>query len=212
MHFMLGVALSILVSIIVIGLYRLFYSRPGMGSDIHRAFLVLGPSITALFMVVQFSIPLSIGLFGVFAIIRFRNPVRDPEEIGFLMLLLASAVICATLQIRELIIFLVLVVLALTVRKRLQKTKWKATKSGLYVLSLAPEARGDHETRVIEILQNNVPNADGQSISYAEGLMTVHCRFAGPEAPTVADLSHVLETVAPVKQIDVFYIDPQTSV
>jgi membrane protein implicated in regulation of membrane protease activity len=211
LHFLLGVALSVLVSVIVIGLYRMFYSRPGMGSDMQRAFLLLGPSITALFMVIQFSIPMSLGLFGVFAIIRFRNPVRDPEEIGFLMLLLASAVICATLQVLQLVIFLLLVTVALMVRRRLQKSRRKAHGSGLYVLNLSPGESDDLEASVIEVLEARVPNADIQSISYAEGFMTVHCRFAGAGAPSAAELTRILAGVAPVRQIDVFYAEPNGS-
>ena len=212
MRFFMSVSLSILVSAIVIGLYRKFYSRPRASSDVQRTFLLLGPSITALFLVIQFSIPMSLGLFGVFAIIRFRNPVRDSEEIGFLMLLLASAVICATLNIYQLVMFLVLVTIALFSRQWFRKLIRDNSREGLYVLSLSLEEGVDVEAQLMAALESSVPDADVQSLSYGGGLLTVHCRFSGEAAPSAAVLSRALEEVVSVRQIDIFYADSSTIV
>jgi hypothetical protein len=85
--FMFAMLVSVLVALIVSVLYQLFYEDRATGSHIHRAFLLLGPSITALFIAIQFSLPLSLGLLGALSIIRFRTPVKEPEEAGFIMLL-----------------------------------------------------------------------------------------------------------------------------
>jgi hypothetical protein len=209
LHFFVGVVMSIVVSMVVVGLYRVFYSRPGRGSDMQRAFLLLGPSITALFIAIQFSIPLALGLFGVFAIVRFRNPVRDPEEIGFLMLLLACAVICATLQFKQLLIFLLLVTLALVMRDRLRMLGQgrKIYTSGLYVLTLTiVDGGGDDET-VIATLEERVPDSEIQSVSYADGIMTIHCRFKGEATLSAAEVSRIVEEVATVRRVDIYYAE-----
>jgi hypothetical protein len=55
-------------------------------------FLIGGPAITVLFLGIQTSIPLSLGLLGALSFVRFRTPVKDPAEIGFLLLLIASSI------------------------------------------------------------------------------------------------------------------------
>jgi hypothetical protein len=45
-----------------------------------------------LFLGIQTSIPLSLGLLGALSFVRFRTPVKDPAEIGFLLVLIASSI------------------------------------------------------------------------------------------------------------------------
>ena len=77
-------------------LYRVFYESRGTGSQIHRAFPQLSLAITALFLCIQISIPLSLGLLGSLSIIRFRTPIKEPEEVGSIMMVIASSIAAAT--------------------------------------------------------------------------------------------------------------------
>ena len=81
---------SLISSFLVSYLYVHFYKRRSTGSQIHKSFPLLGLSITAIFICIQFSLPLSLGLLGALSIVRFRTPIKEPEEIGFLMLLIAT--------------------------------------------------------------------------------------------------------------------------
>src|SRR5688572_21482633 len=103
--FVFGLLISACVGLIVSLLYQHFYEDRATGSQVHRCFPLMAPSITALFIAIQFSLPLSLGLLGALSIVRFRTPVKEPEEVGFIMLLIATSVVCATFQ------FLLLVVL-----------------------------------------------------------------------------------------------------
>ena len=51
-----------------------------------------GPAITALFLGIQTSIPLGLGLLGALSFVRFRTPVKDPAEIGYLLLVIAASI------------------------------------------------------------------------------------------------------------------------
>jgi hypothetical protein len=77
-------------------MYQLFYGSRYIGAGVHRTFIIGGPAITALFLGIQTSIPLSLGLLGALSFVRFRTPVKDPAEIGFLLLLIAAAIGAAT--------------------------------------------------------------------------------------------------------------------
>ena len=94
--FVFALIISLLVSSGLAFLYRFFYEDRATGSQVHRSFVLLGPSITALFIAIQYSLPLSLGLLGALSIVRFRTPIKEPEEVGFIMLLVACSVVIAT--------------------------------------------------------------------------------------------------------------------
>ena len=110
----LGIMLvSLFSSFFISFLYLHFYQARATGSLIHRAFPLLGMSITAIFVAIQFSLPLSLGLLGALSIVRFRTPIKEPEEIGFIMVVVAASLCCATFNLVFLAIILGCTVLAL---------------------------------------------------------------------------------------------------
>jgi hypothetical protein len=88
----IALGFSLIFSLIVYFMYQLFYGSRHIGAGVHRMFLIGGPAITMLFLGIQTSIPLSLGLLGALSFVRFRTPVKDPAEIGFLLLLIASSI------------------------------------------------------------------------------------------------------------------------
>ncbi len=94
--FLLTVIFSAVTAFIFSWLYNYFFARRATGSQINRAFPLLSIAITVIFITVQFSLPLSLGLLGALSIVRFRTPIKEPEEIGFIMLVVSSSLSCAT--------------------------------------------------------------------------------------------------------------------
>ena len=111
--FLVVMGISLLCSLFISFLYVKFYKSRATGSQIHRAFPLLGVSVTAIFICIQFSLPLSLGLLGALSIVRFRTPIKEPEEIGFIMLAIATSICCATFNMFFLGIILVVAVAAL---------------------------------------------------------------------------------------------------
>lgn len=104
--FFLVLLVSFFASLYISRLYVRFYRPRGTGSLAYRSFPLLGVSVTAIFMCVQFSLPLSLGLLGALSIVRFRTPIKEPEEVGFIMLTIAAAISCATFNLLFLLILL----------------------------------------------------------------------------------------------------------
>jgi len=109
-------AFSLIASIIVYLMYQFFYGSRYIGAGVHRTFIIGGPAITALFLGIQVSIPLSLGLLGALSFVRFRTPIKDPAEIGFLLLLIACSIGIATNNYLLTIILLVLVFICLGIQ------------------------------------------------------------------------------------------------
>ncbi len=95
-EFLVLLALSAAAAMLIAQLYVRFYGRRATGSEIHRAFPLLAIAVTAIFVCIQFSLPLSLGLLGALSIVRFRTPIKEPEEIGFLMVVIATSLAAAT--------------------------------------------------------------------------------------------------------------------
>lgn len=111
--FFILLLVSFFASLYISRLYVRFYRPRGTGSLAYRSFPLLGISVTAIFICVQFSLPLSLGLLGALSIVRFRTPIKEPEEVGFIMLTIATAISCATFNLLFLTILLAVSTLGL---------------------------------------------------------------------------------------------------
>lgn len=114
--FLFVLVVSLLSALFIGYLYTHFHSGRSTGSHVYRAFPLLGLSITAIFVTVQFSLPLSLGLLAALTIVRFRVPVKEPEEIGFVMLVIAASLTVAAFKLAFLGIILAVAVSALAIQ------------------------------------------------------------------------------------------------
>ncbi len=111
--FFILLLVSFFTSLYISRLYVRFYRPRGTGSLAYRSFPLLGISVTAIFLCVQFSLPLSLGLLGALSIVRFRTPIKEPEEVGFIMLTIAASISCATFNLLFLLILMTVSTLGL---------------------------------------------------------------------------------------------------
>ncbi len=131
--------ISLVSSFFISSLYLYFYGNNTTGSQIHRAFPMLGLSITGIFISIQFSLPLSLGLLGALSIIRFRTPIKEPEEVGFIMLVISTSLGIATFNIGFLCVFLVVAVLGLVVLKYIHFFRSSSVDGGVLLVSMSEE-------------------------------------------------------------------------
>ena len=76
-------------------LQRFFVSHARSTSDARyfsRSFAPLLLSIVLIIAVIRTSLALSLGLVGALSIVRFRTPVKDPEELIFLLMVIAAGI------------------------------------------------------------------------------------------------------------------------
>ena len=138
--FFLAIGISLLCALFISFLYVRFYQNRTTGSMVHRSFPLLGVSITAIFITIQFSLPLSLGLLGALSIVRFRTPIKEPEEIGFIMLVVAEALCCATFNIQFLALILAVAVIGLVLQALFRGRVPFHRQTGLVVLTVPPAA------------------------------------------------------------------------
>ena len=128
-------AISVVLAVLISALYQRFFDANSTGSSIHRSFPLIAPAVTTIFITVQFSLPLSLGLLGALSIVRFRTPIKEPEEIGFLMVVIACAISLATFNFVFAFFLYLAVYLFLFVRTKINIVS-RANDSKNAVLSL----------------------------------------------------------------------------
>lgn len=204
--FLLALSSSLAAALVISWLYRHFYERRGTGSQVHRSFPLLGMSITTLFIAVQLSIPLSLGLLGALSIIRFRTPIKEPEEVGFIMLLIADAVSAATFNFLFMTLLTGMALITL-VGLRWLRTGKMAVRDGVLVVQLPDADVGAAWPRVQECLKSHVRRTLMESSSSRDGLTSFHLTFSGLRT-NVAELQTGLRASAPIRMLNVFLDRP----
>lgn len=161
---------SVVLAILISALYRRYFDANSTGSSIHRSFPLIAPAVTTIFITVQFSLPLSLGLLGALSIVRFRTPIKEPEEIGFLMVVIACAISLATFNFVFAFSLYLAVFLFLFVRSKVNIVS-RASDSKNAILSLTiSKHNGSQPPKVEEFVEYfRSKNVDSSVLSLQSG-------------------------------------------
>lgn len=208
-----SLVLALVVSTVAAGaaqlLYESFYEHVATGSQIQRSFLLVGPSVTLLFLTVQLSLPLSLGLLGALSIVRFRVPIKEPEEIGFLMVVIAASIACATSSYALLAVLYAIVVVVLVARAllggRLGGWLGGARHGGLLMLTLADEAFGRHGEALETLLRQRLGPVRLEHLSARDGRTHLNFAFRGRPGIDWGATRQALEELCAPEDVSVLF-------
>lgn len=199
------VALAVLLALAALsGLFlsRLFRAAHGpdfSSSAMPASFPLIALALTSIFLTVQFSLPLSLGLLGALSVVRFRTPVKQPEEIAFLFVVIAASVTTAAYKLAFTGAVLgAAVCVAIAHRLLYART---APRGGIVQMTLPAGGRAD----------GSIPLASPrdrlsyplESLSVGTAGTRLAWRFAGDPEPLVRELRREAERDAPTARIEV---------
>ena len=202
---MLLVALAAALSAAL--MYRFFYERRGTGSQVHRAFPLLALSITTLFVGVQISIPLSLGLLGSLSIIRFRTPIKEPEEVGFIMLVVASSICAATRAFGFVLVLHVVAFLTLLAVRGTAGWRW-LRRDGLLVLSIPRDRAAGAGADIERVLSEETARHQLETLAGGGGADTWQVVFSGLRRGAPALQARLAEIVGPEGAVNLYLDRP----
>jgi hypothetical protein len=170
------IGFSLIASIVAYLMYHVFYGSRHIGAGVHRTFIIGGPAITALFLGIQTSIPLSLGLLGALSFVRFRTPVKDPAEIGFLLLLIASSIGAATKNYLVTTILFMLVFVSLGVQW-LARNRFTFLGQGHLMISLDQPHFANLEDKLLRFLQDRIRGIRLENMSVIENRISLNYQY-----------------------------------
>src|SRR4030042_1328448 len=171
-----AIGFSLLASIVVYLMYQFFYGSRYIGAGVHRTFLIGGPAITALFLGIQVSIPLSLGLLGALSFVRFRTPVKDPAEIGFLLLLIAASIGASTNNFLLTAILFVIAFLSLGIHW-LTRNRISLFGRGQLMISIDQPSFQTLETKLTAFLKKQLPALRMVTMSVIEDRVSLNYQY-----------------------------------
>ncbi len=109
-EFSTSITFSIAIGIICLILYKLYFGQSfDRNESLPRSFMLIAPSVTAIFWAIQYSLPLSLGLLGALSFVRFRTPVKSGEDIAFILMVIALSLLSSIYRFIAAIMFLILI-------------------------------------------------------------------------------------------------------
>lgn len=200
---LIALAFSILFSLVVYVIYQMFYGSRHIGAGVSRMFLVGGPAITVLFLAIQTSIPLSLGLLGALSFVRFRTPVKDPAEIGFLLVLIATSIGAATGNFMLIGVLLMAAFLILGI-KWLLRDRFALGHRGSLMISLDEAEFAQAERKVKHHLRNRLGGLRLESMSVVDGKVNLQYQYRKPSKFDWTAFANELSATAAPARVELF--------
>ncbi len=200
---LIAVGFSLAVSIIVYIMYQIFYGSRNVGAGVHRIFIIGGPAITALFVAIQASVPLGLGLLGTLAFVRFRAPVKDPAEIGFLLLMVACSIGAATRNYLVTGVLLIIVFISLGVQW-LTRNRLSGFGQGHLMLAVERSAFPGLEGSLDTFLKENLRGVRLETVSSMEDRVTLHYRYRSQRDFDWAAFTAALDRLTEPSKMELF--------
>ncbi|MBN2239597.1 MAG: DUF4956 domain-containing protein [Dehalococcoidales bacterium] len=194
---------ALLASIAAYLMYQLFYGSKYIGAGVHRTFLIGGPAIAMIFLVIQTSIPLGIGLLGALSFVRFRTPIKDPAEIGFLLLLIASSIGSATGNLIPTAILFAIVFAALGVH-RLMSNKVALFGRGHLMISVDKPSFPELEKKLSSFLTGQLRGLNLDSMSTMDNRISLQYQYRRRSGFDWAAFTSELNQLAGSASVDVY--------
>ena len=122
---LIGFIQSLIAASILCFVIQLFYVKFSNSlsnkNDFSKNFIGLGLATTIVITVVKSSLALSLGLVGALSIVRFRAAIKEPEELVYLFLVIATGLGCGADQIKITFIGVVVAIILIYLNNLFQK-------------------------------------------------------------------------------------------
>lgn len=197
------IGFSLVAAVVAYLMYQMFYGSRHIGAGVHRTFIIGGPAITTLFLGIQTSIPLSLGLLGALSFVRFRTPVKDPAEIGFLLLLIASSIGAATENYMVTALLYVVVFAALGIQW-LTRNKLSLFGRGHLMVSVDQTSFPELEKKLTAFLGEKLHGLSLETMSTMDDRVGLHYQYRRQSRFDWAAFTNELNKLAGTAKVEVF--------
>jgi hypothetical protein len=114
--------------------------------------------------------------------VRFRTPIKAPEEIGFILFLVAGSLACATFNLKLLALILAVGWLALLVRRWVPVFGGAGSRpAGSAVIRLASELHDARGEELLELARTSLAGSELESLTRGDGGVVLTLRFRDRE-------------------------------
>lgn len=142
---------------------------PVMGhkEKLARVFVWLTATTLLIISVVKVSLALSLGLVGALSIIRFRTPIKEPEELAYLFVCVAVGVGLGAERLWETVLVFVVLLATMSLRS-LRKSRHSALRTILHV-TVPGTATESPLAKILALTQTHCERVDVRRVDRLDG-------------------------------------------
>ena len=158
--FMLNLVTGFALSLCIVWHFNKYTRSLTNHSVFSRIFPLICVTTLLVITIVKSSLALSLGLVGALSIVRFRTPIKDPEELGYIFLSIAIGLGLGADRWLLTVVALFVILAGLTLYYRFAE---QSASSYLYLVIGIDgnfQSKGDDLLRLIEIVKKSSASAD----------------------------------------------------
>ena len=167
--FILSLICSVILSLLIQLFYMKFSSTLSNRMNFSKNFVILGTTTCIIIVIVKNSLALSLGLVGALSIVRFRTPIKEPEELAYLFLSIAAGLGLGANQTLPTIISIIMILAIMTILKK--KNVTNKTKN-MFITIERVFANENEKNKIFDdvnsIVSNNVEAFDLRRMDYSK--------------------------------------------
>ena len=188
----ISMLLCIVSSFILMYVYRNKANSLSSKAQISKIIPLLANITFLVILIVKSSLALSLGLVGALSVVRFRTPVKEPEDLAYLFFAIALGIGYGALQIFSTgIIFMVLIML---IWFFLSATKNKIEKSFNLIIEYHADDNKEYFDKILALLKENSQEVQIVKIEKSEDTIMVFYRVYLEKIEKIKSLTESFET------------------
>ena len=132
-RFVISIFLSFILSFLLSKIYRTQSNSFSNPETLAKVLPILSIGTTIIIVVVKSSLALSLGLVGALSIVRFRTPIKEPEELTYIFLTIGIGLATGANQYSVAVVGFILTAIFILINRRLT---YKFNKQKIISLSI----------------------------------------------------------------------------
>ena len=193
-NFVSSIILAAILSLLIQLVYIKFSTSLSNKLEFSKNFVILGVTTTLVITIVKSSLALSLGLVGALSIVRFRAAIKEPEELVYLFLIIATGLGCGSGQIQITLIGIVMAAIIIICYSLIIKKK-KLDHDDLINSTLVFNKRmSDKETdEVINDIKSYCTEMKFVSLSHTENETTINLDIKSAKFENLSKISQKIK-------------------
>ena len=196
-RFLINILTGFALSFLIVWHYKKYTASLSNHENFSRIFPLI--TLTTLFVItiVKSSLALSLGLVGALSIVRFRTPIKDPEELGYIFLAIAVGLGLGADRWLESIVALIAILIGITAYHHVSR---KSSFSYMYLVINIDggfDSKGDGIWHVSQIVDEYASAADIRRLELNEDSVEASFLVRLVEVSSISSLTKNIKSTWP---------------
>lgn len=198
---------NLIIVVLLTYLIKLVYNKYSQSLSnkdyFSKNFVVLGITTCIVITIVKSSLALSLGLVGALSIVRFRAAIKEPEELVYLFLVIATGLGIGANQVKITIVGIVVALIIVVFLSFFSNKKLKNLDLNIFQLSFVMNQNITDElfSKILVILNKNCKEIDFISMSSDQNESSIHFEVSPSSVQTISKINKEFKNIKNLKII-----------